>query len=246
MAECIHGLEVPLCDPCYPKAVVDKPRPVRAAAPRIPRVAAMSSSRKSINVGEQRIYHVTHIRNLASIIKTGALLPAVPASDVVPVIDVSSELTRELRLTAEVSPGESVAGYVPFYLAPNAFLWEELRRGAAEPRWSAAAKAASSADFVILVSTVGDVGFGAVVTDGDAAGSVTRFATTADAVDAMVRRLHDDESARLNAEALVKGSFPFDAVQLIGVANDRIRDRVKGMVDGPKVAVYPPWFQPPE
>jgi hypothetical protein len=39
-------------------------------------------------------------------------------------------------------------------------------------------------------------------------------------------------------------------VTLIGVANDRVRDEVRGMLKSsahsPKVSVYPPWFQKPE
>ena len=56
--------------------------------------------------------------------------------------------------------------------------------------------------------------------------------------------------AKFAAEALAHGSFPIDAVQLIGVANDRVRDTVKDLLADsgftPKVAVYPPWFQPAE
>ena len=41
---------------------------------------------------------------------------------------------------------------------------------------------------------------------------------------------------------------PLTAISLIGVPNDRARDTVRGLLKssqfGPKVAVYPPWFQP--
>jgi hypothetical protein len=43
----------------------------------------------------------------------------------------------------------------------------------------------------------------------------------------------------------------FDAITLIGVPNDRVRDRVKRLLadsggHAPKVSVFPPWFQPSE
>jgi hypothetical protein len=241
MAECIHGFEGELCDSCFPKAVPEKPKVTRAAAtPR--RTAGASTSRKSLNTADVRIYHVTHVKNLPAIIEAGEL-----RADTRPALDVSSELTRELRATASVAPGSSVAEYVPFYLAPDSGPWEELRRGAAEPRWSADARAASSTDFVFLVSTVKSLGDSAVIADGDAAGSVTRFATTPEDAQHMLVRLHDDADRKLGAEALARESFPVDAVQLIGVANDRVRDTVKDLLADsgftPKVAVYPPWFQ---
>ena len=64
----------------------------------------------------------------------------------------------------------------------------------------------------------------------------------------MLARLHNTEQL-LDAEVLVAGSVPFEAVQLIGVANEPQRDRVRGILDDssarPKVSVYPPWFAAP-
>lgn len=248
MSECIHGLEIPLCDICYPKAPPERPAAARAVrAPssrtstRSPRAATVTTSRRSIDPAQQRVYHVTHIRNLEAILGAGGLEAAAA-----PVVDLSTELTRELRITAETSAGTSVAEYVPFYLTPAALVWDELRRGAEdETKWSAAARAAASADFVVLVTTVTGLGDGALVTDGDAAGSVTRFSGGDDVVRALTR-LHDSESLDA-AEVLALGSVPFDAIQLIGVANDPVRERVRGILGAgarTKVAVYPPWFQP--
>jgi len=239
MAECIHGFEGTLCDSCFPKTVVEKPKVARAAA--APRRTAGSATRKSLNTADVRVYHVTHLSNLAAIIEAGEL-----RADERPAIDLSSQLTRELRETASVGPGEAVSSFVPFFLAPDSVVWEELRRGALEPRWSDAARAAASTDFVFLVSTIKAIG-DVVIADGDAAGSYTRFATTPEHAEQMLVHLHGDELAKQAAEALARGTFDFDAVQLIGVANDRVRDSVKDLLADsgfvPKVAVYPPWFQ---
>lgn len=207
------------------------------------------------------MYHVTHIRNLAEIVSRGAL--SIEAN---PVVDVSSALTRELRMSATLPAAPavptvptgptvpavpasetSVAEHVPFYLAPDAQLWDDLRAGAHdETRWSDAARKTTSHDFVFLVSTLAQLGPGVVIADGDAAATYTRFAS-GDGIQRMVERLHGDEASRRNGEALVPGTVPLSAIQLIGVANDPVRDAVRELVGGlspvPKVAVYPPWFQ---
>ena len=240
--ECIHGFEAGLCDTCFPKAVPEKPKAVRSSSP--PRKAGASRpGEKPIAIADQRIYHVTHIDNLPGILDAGGLV-----ADTRPAVDVSSPLARELRATAEAMPGIAVSEYVPFYLAPDATVWESLRSATPDPRWSPAALAANPLEFIFLISTARTLADDSVIADGDAAGTYTRFAGTAEDRDGMLRRLHNDEDAKLAAEALVKGSFAFDDVHLVGVANEPLRDRVKQLLDdasfSPRVVVYPPWFQP--
>ncbi|MBG6057989.1 hypothetical protein RCH16_001187 [Cryobacterium sp. MP_M5] len=293
--ECIHGLEGGLCALCFPKAAPDiaaavpAPRASRAKASRAPSLRSSPSPRtvtlggpkpavatrtagtgKAVvdNVGEQRIYHVTHIRNLAGILESGALLAdASEAWTTRPVVDISSAPNRDARRTALVSGdgSASVAGYVPFFLSPNARLWDGLLTGTADPRLSVDAHTAEIFDFVILVSTVkklrdaqaaaedADGSDTAVaVTDGDAAGTLTRIGATPDTSDSLLRRLRADaeSDAILRAELLVAETFPFDLVTLVGVANDKVRDEVRGILAAsthkPKVAVYPPWFHAAE
>jgi hypothetical protein len=241
--ECIHGLNEGLCDICYPKAVPAEAKQVRS---RVARATAPTSTRKStVDVGEQRIYHVTHVGNLAGILEAGALL-----ADARPTVDISSAENRESRRTADVA-GSTAASYVPFFLTPNATLWEGIRLGNADSRLSPESRHAVPSDFVILVSTVRQTAeLEAVVADGDAAGSLTRFGSTEDGSERMLRRLHDDENSIIAAEFLVKRSFPFDLVTLIGVAHDKAREAIRPILlasaHKPKVVVYPPWFQRPE
>ena len=253
MAECIHGFDDGLCDTCFPKALPPRPAAVRpasrssaGAAPRR-EARATTAPRKvtapSASLLDQRIYHVTHVSNLDRILQDGIVAPA----SATPELDVSSALTRELRETAIVTGGGSVAQYVPFLLAPDATSWLELRGGAAQPRWSARARAASSTDFVFLVSTVRAVSAvpaDVAVCDADAAGTLTRFAA-GDAVLGMLSRLHGSPQTA-EAELLVRERVPVEAIQLIGVANDPVRARVRAMLEAAgrttKVAVYPPWF----
>ncbi len=297
MAECIHGLELGLCDLCFPKARPETTarRPttsrggstVRSAGaargsvgaasgsvgaasgsagaagssasrttPRGPGQSPGASSRSTvgarggassaissfatIDVGAQRIYHVTHLRNLASIAAAGAL-----TADAHPEVDVSSSLTRELRRSAELPGGLSAADSVAFYLSPDATLWRDIRSGARGAHWSDAARRSSATDFIVLVATVGAL-TSPVLADADAAQSLTRFAVEIADQQRMLRRLHSDGDAVLDAEVLAPGSVLLDVITLVGVANTRARDEVKAIFASspstPKVAMYPPWF----
>ncbi|MCY7411444.1 MAG: DUF4433 domain-containing protein [Salinibacterium sp.] len=216
-----------------------------------------------------RVYHLTHLRNLERILVSGQLESAQGSalgfaaevaarpSAAFPAVDLSSALTRELRATAEIQPGLTVSQCVPFFLSPNAELWNELRRDVVDStRWSDAARAAASTDFVMLVTTIGALGPDAVLADDDAAATFTRFAAQPEDRARLFLRLTPEQLTR--AEVLVPGSVALGTVQLIGVANDPMRERVREMlatvartvaasgddVAQIKVAVYPPWFQP--
>lgn len=259
-AECIHGLELALCDVCSPRVAPQPPtstaraRPTRASSGRAPSSRASTSRPRAgraatpsapTPVLEQRVFHVTHLENLEGILDAGGLLAGAR-----PAVDVSSELDREFRRNVEVAPGLAAAECVPFLLDVNARLWDELRSGAADARWSTAAREANPTEFVLLVSTVGTLGDATVAADGDPIAPLTRFAASTDDRDRMLRRALASDDARLGAELLVREIVPFDALALIGVANERVRDRVRELLRGaphvPRVVVYPPWFQSSE
>lgn len=285
--ECIHGLENGLCASCFPKAAPDvatlTPRAVRApsskareaASPTTLRTAMAAKSNSAATaktavakspaapVGEQRIYHVTHIDNLAQVLGAGRLLA--DASDAWterPAVDISAPPTREARREALVTSdgGSSAASFVPFFLSPDSSVWNSIRSQDADPRLSEDAHRAAAYDFVVLVSTVGkardhardETAVSIAVADGDAQDAATRFASTPEASERMLQRLRADQdsAAILDAEFLVADEFPFELVSLIGVANDKVRGAVKNILAScdyrPKVAVYPPWFQPAE
>jgi hypothetical protein len=242
--ECIHGLEAGLCDVCYPKPV---PVAVAAAASTTTRTRAAARPRTAgvgrpdHKVGEQRIYHVTHMGNLAAIIESDALV-----AGVTPAVDASSAQNREARRETTIGTA-TVADYVPFFLSPNATVWSSIRAQRSDPRLSKEIRDLPAAEFIILVSTVKVASTMEIaVADGDAANTFTRFGTTPEDNDRTLRKLRADEAAILGGELLVRGSFPFDQLALIGVANDRARDAVKDILQAaahePKVAIYPPWF----
>ena len=264
--ECIHGLEFDRCDLCSPKAVTKPARAATARAPRTSIARAASPTRaarptqlkKPLIIGEQRIHHLTHIDNLAGILSGGVHADASPNWDSRPEVDISSADTREARRTTAVAGTvHTVADYVPFFLSPNAALWEGIRARTPDPRISATARGLPSAEFVLLVSTIKQIAEAlpagsTVVTDGDAADPRTRFAATGDDSERMLRRLlgADDPGALQRAEFLVQGSVPFELFSLIGVANDKARSAVRAILassgHGPRLAVHPPWFALPD
>ena len=267
--ECIHGLDAGLCDICFPKPrpiVETPPAPTRRAPASRPLSSRSLSSRtasgkpsrraatlfepKPVDVGEQRIYHLTHVSNLASILEARALL-----ADASPTIDISSAAARDARRLAPVAglDGPRVSAFVPFFLSPNAGIWEGIRSGTVDPRLAPETIGTDPAEFVILVSMVKAIVESEatpVVSDGDAAHVLTRFAGTAEANERMLRSLRGDEDSIIGAEYLVHDLVPFELISLIGVAHDRARDGVKAILKGTewktKVAVYPPWFARPE
>ena len=255
--ECIHGLAAGLCDQCFPKPTTDKqagapastvrPRVIRKLATQR-RTAPMTADKPAVvDAGAKRIFHVTHVRNLSSIVSSGRLFA--DAAGAAPIVDISSPENREQRRATDVGAGGTVANYVPFFLAPNAYVWDELRAQAADDRLSPDVRRTPASDFVVLVSTVRAAGQKAVIADRDAADPLTRFtalAGLAELGERLPRRL-GDENAELAAEFLVRDSFPFDQVTLISVANDKARGEVRAILQSsafsPKIAVYPPWFQ---
>jgi hypothetical protein len=248
--ECIHGFEDGLCDICFPRqqaepvkrATVTTTR--RSASGTLTRsVAARTTSRPTMLLNTQRVYHVTHLTNLEAIVIDEAI-----RADAAPAVDVSSATTRELRATVELAAGGTVAERVPFQLSPHASRWNELRNGAAGSHWSDAARETSPLDYVILVTSAGAVGPDVVFANGDAAAPGTRFAA-ADAGTALLRTSFSLDPELLDAELLAAGPVPFSAITLVGVPNEPVRDLVKQLLAdvggaAPKVAVYPPWFQP--
>ncbi|MCD5347797.1 DarT ssDNA thymidine ADP-ribosyltransferase family protein [Agromyces sp. S2-1-8] len=278
--ECIHGFDEGLCATCFPpkqpEPTATTTSPVRGSTRENARTATHStrtataeasrpSSRPSssarpltappLEVGTMRIYHVTHLDNLAKILGSGAIVPDSGGAN--PVVDIAAPAVREYRRTAEVPGTDAVlADYVPFLLTPDAHVWDAVRTGTPDPRLRADAVERPAADHVLLVGSVA-AARGALTASGTIAASATDaslpgaqvVAEWAD-VERLLRRLaHDDETARLaTAELLVRGDVPLERIALIAVANEKVRDRVRSALAAvgvrARVAVYPPWFLP--
>lgn len=167
---------------CFPRTPEPPPRAVRPATTRASRtgtttrVAGASAAPATLRLSGRRVHHVTHLRTLESIALDGEL-----RADAAPDVDVSSATTRELRASATVPDGRSVASLVAFSLAQDSTRWQQLREGAVGTHWSDAARSARPADFVILAAPVDALGDDVVFVDGDAGGVAARFAAGLDA-----------------------------------------------------------------
>lgn len=251
MSECIHGLEMDRCDICAPRdqdraaRTSQSPKPARARPTRKSAPIA-SSAPVAVDPGARRIFHLTHVLNLPGILAHGRVLA--DAAGAKPVVDISASDNRELR--REVTIGSAtVSSFVPFFLVPDARLWEGIRAGEADYRLDDAIRSTPASDFVLLVSTAGAVGQDSVIADGDAADPTTRFVPLSELHGRMPRRLYDEEDALRVAEFLVSDHVEFSDVNLVGVANDKVRAAVREQLGEygftQKVSVYPPWFQRP-
>ncbi len=251
MTECIHGLDTERCDACSPRkasATVTERSAAKPLRARVQRTSRASASAKQVAVdpGTRRIFHLTHVKNLEGILAEQQILS--DAAGARPIIDISSPENRALR--REASAGSAaVATYVPFFLAPDAILWEGIRSGAASYRFSGEVERIPASEFVMLVGSVRGAGADAVIADGDAADPTTRFSSPDLLGGRMPRRVFDEEDSLRSAEFLVPGTFPFSSVTLVGVANDKVRTQVRALLGAHghshKVSVYPPWFQRP-
>ncbi|MFP7834961.1 DarT ssDNA thymidine ADP-ribosyltransferase family protein [Marisediminicola sp. LYQ134] len=223
----------------------------RSSASSTGRIAGTAP--KPVDVAAQRLHHVTHISNLPGILAGGSIVADILAT---PVVDASSPDNRSIRRLARVA-GEgsaTVAEHVPFSLSPDGTVWTGMRAGSNDPRVSDAVRALPASEFVILVTTVAlvrdAVDTPLVVAEGDAADPRSRFAATEETASMFIARLARDETAVHRAELLVEHAVPFEAITLIGVANDRARGLVREMLadtpHSPRVAVHPPWFAVPE
>lgn len=247
--ECIHGLERGSCVTCSPKAAPEPAARVKRA-PRPPKLRSASGrvageSPKPIDLSQQRVFHLTHVRNLSVILETGSLLPRATAK---PLVDISSPITQELRADTEVVDGERLDSFVPFFLTPDAAVWHSIRRSDPDPRISPMARLAQ--DFVLIAAPLSALPESMVIADGDGAASLTRFASDAESQRRTLTRMLAGEEKLPHAEALSPNPFPLTSATLIGVANEPVRDEVRGMLSAAgiatKVAVYPPWFARPD
>jgi hypothetical protein len=252
MDECIHGFEPGMCASCFPPPMVEKPVVKRAAkAPKTnlrspaPNSAAAKAPEPRASNLPKRIFHVTHISNLPAIIARGELRPSREAE--APVV-LASEITHELRATAQATSDATVLDCIAFSLTPKATWWAEVQDGAAGPTWSDSARRALAVDFIVLGIDIASVADRLIVSDGDAAAMTTAVGSSPEAAKRMLARAALDDAVMQAAEALVPGAVPLGSVALVAVANDKRRDEVKNALTAAglkaKVAVYPPWFVP--
>jgi len=252
LAECIHGFEEGFCDSCFPR--IRPEDALVAAGVKVPVRRSTTKSRAAgtgravapvdpVSFASRRIYHVTHLRNLKGILASGAL-----KAGATPEFDLLTPPEREIRSTMEIVPAEPLANFVPFALSPDAAWWEEIRTGAPQLRWSSAARAASSTEFVILVGTIGAIGPEIVFSDRDVTHVLARIGVGVSAGSALTRRSMGEDPELLQPEVFAPAEYSLDDVVLIGIPNEPVKTKVKDIIrqvggPSPKLSVVPAWFQ---
>lgn len=210
-----------------------------------------------MRVDQQRLFHVTHVRNLPSIIAGGSILcdDLLHDDDRAETAEVllSSDENRAARRRITIED-TTVSAYVPFFLSPDASVWGSIRSREPNVRLNPDLVRSSPNDYVMLVATVASIRAldttDLVIADGDAAAGLTRFASEPDQAERMLSRFALDDSGELKlvAEALVRGEVPVSALSIIGVASIKQRERVKQQLAdaglNTKVAAHQPWFAP--
>jgi hypothetical protein len=203
------------------------------------------------------IYHVTHLRNLDSIVRDGGLKTCAHLRQQgVAYTDIAHQNIQDRRQWTLVTcgPGGVLHDYVPFYFAPRSPMLYVISRGGVEGYGE------GQAPVVHLVSSaqaIQEAGIGFVFTDGHGIMAMSDFfddLAHLDRVDWKVMKLRywndtpedGDRSRRRQAEFLVHQSFPWALVQEIGVMTPAIADRVDQALQGqpyrPPVVVRRGWY----
>ncbi|MCA9527367.1 MAG: DUF4433 domain-containing protein [Myxococcales bacterium] len=193
------------------------------------------------------IYHLTHGRNLASILRAGGLWSPLHAPEGFRPASIAHEniqARRRLRLVP-VPPGGSLHDYVPFYFGTRSPMLYANHRGWVEGNPD------GQRPLVYLVSTIERaVAAGArwVFTDGHAAIRYTRFFCDLGRLSevdwqvvhgqAWFDTLEDpDRKRRKQAEFLVSRFYPLAALEAVLVVDAGVQARVRGILSEHEVSL---------
>lgn len=207
-----------------------------------------------------KVYHITHVKNLSSIIGDGELLSDAemrrrggPASD----IGISDIKERRLSLPVTCHPGTTVGEYVPFNWCPRSvMLFVIYRQNHDELQYKG-----GQGPIIHLELDVDKIAEWAsalprriAFTDRNAGAYYTSFEKELVKINAVLdweaiqsNDFRDREVKELKqAEFLVYRSVPWVLVSRIGVRSERIRHLASQIVQGsshqPPVTVEPSWY----
>ncbi len=184
------------------------------------------------------IYHITHGRNLSSILAAGGLQAYSALQQAkVSYVNMAHQSIQQRRANKRVrcGPGGTLHDYVPFYFAPRSPMLYTISQGNVE------GYAEGQRPVIHLVSTVEKVrsaGHDYVFTDGHGIIDVTKFFTDPAQMDQIdwdvvgSREWYDtpdkpDRKRKWQAEFLVHRFFPWQLVTEIGVIDARVKARVE-------------------
>ena len=188
-----------------------------------------------------KIYHITHVVNLATIVHEGEILSdarmlaSKPDYTVVGMSDIKRRRLEEIEVSCH--PGTRVGQYVPFYFCPRSIMLYILYmanhpnltyRGGQRPIVHL------QADLHTVIQWARDSGRRWAISDRNAGIYVTEFYDGHDAlnkVDWQAVASTDFRSMKVKegkqAEFLMHESFPWELVERIGVVDSRVKAQVE-------------------
>lgn len=202
-----------------------------------------------------KIYHMTHIGNLASILKEGRLLcdARAPRCNPRSIAYGDLKMKRAVR-TVPVPPGGVVADYVPFYFAPRSPMLYAIYTGYVR-------SGLSQSEIVYLVTsveTVAGAGKPFVFTDRHPLSYFPRFSNDLNQLNHFVdwnvmrsERWHDcpeyrDRKSRRQAEFLVYQELEWTLIEQIGVYDsarlEAVLQQLQHADHQPPVSVQGSWY----
>ena len=204
----------------------------------------------------QSIYHITHLKNLPSILASGGLYSdSKMRSDETPHTRIGHEHIKQRRLSRKVAVAAKgfLGDYVPFNFCSRSVMLYVINVGAVEGYEE------GQDDVIHLVSTIElatNVGKPWAFTDRHAdLGYARYFQRLSDLKevdwDVMPKRQwggdgNDDIKEKRQAEFLVHQFFPWSAVAQIGVKSSTIAQLVKKLIRStdhqPDVLIQPTWY----
>jgi hypothetical protein len=207
-----------------------------------------------------KIYHITHVDNLAAIVKEGALVSdrmMIDRGGPKQGIGMSAIKRRRVEeLGVECHPGTMVGDFVPFYFCPRSVMLYVIHRGT-NPELT---YRGGQDPIVHLVADLHNVVEWAAKAPRAWAFSLSnagsRYAKFRDDIDQLDQlnwdaiRSHDFSSSQSKegkqAEFLVHGQFPFELIERIGVRSADTQALATRALTGashqPEVEVRPKWY----
>ena len=206
-----------------------------------------------------KIYHITHVDNLAGIVSADGLFSdshMLQHGGATSVIGMSSLKERRLHLPVSCHPGKTVGEFVPFYFCPRSIMLYVIScgnhpdltyRGGQEPIVHL------QADLHEAVRWADTAGVSWAFSLSNAGAAYAQFRSRLqdladinwDAVVASDFRNADIKEGK-QAEFLVDRFFPCDLVEVVGVHSAALVNRVRLAIPGaalrPSVAVRRDWY----
>ena len=187
------------------------------------------------------IYHITHLRNLPSILEHGGLYAnSLRLGRGIEHVNIAHTSIQDRRATTVVplAPGGNLHDYVPFYFAPRSPMLYSIHRGNVEGYTEGEAPILH---LVANAEAVAASGQGFVFTDGHAIMAFTDFYNDLrdlDKIDWEVIKAKywrdtlddNDRVRRRNAEFLVHQFVPWELIQAIGVMYKAVAVKVERML----------------